>query len=603
MRDETTDISAMDPTTRPPRRPSPLRALAGLATLLVVMAMLAVGYAFWRLRPATTTPSDFLVIERPERLTTNGHAQLAAISPDGRYVAHVKNDPGSPSLWIREVATTNDVEIVTGGPVRYAGVTWSPDSSRVYYVTYEQNGPVGTLYSIPAQGGTPRKVLEDIDSRIEFSPDGTQFAFTRGYPAEGTAFVMLANADGSNVRKLAALEKPDQFLLAGPAWSSDGRTIVAAGRSVQNGLHSMLAAIDVATGNVSRLEGRWQAINDVEWVRGTDTFLVAAAEVGSSAHQVWQIQYPNGERRRIIHDLNNYSSLSLSNDGRKLVAVQAEAASNLFVSNANDAAHGQPITLGRGRGDGQLGLHWTSDGRIVFISAAGGRPQVWIANPDGSHIHPLTANPQEPVLGLGVSPDSRYVVFQRLAGRHTRIWRMKMDGSDQQLLTHGDLDLGPVPGPDGFVYFHRIVDGLPRTFRVPLDGGETVQVSEHPFRPIDVSRDGTQLLGVGWNAEAQRSVLALMPVTGGAPRLLGTIPAVAGTFSPDGKGVVFPVVDRGVVRLVVLDLETAKLTAIGAVPDIVFNVAYSPDGSRLVLARGGIISDVLLMTMRREGEE
>jgi Tol biopolymer transport system component len=585
------------------RRRSALRTLARAALVVVVAALLAVGYAFWRLRSDTGAVSDFLLIERPERLTTTGHAALAAISPDGRYVAHVKNDPGSPSLWVRQTATTSDVEIVKGGPVRYAGVSWSPDGNHVYYVTYEQAGGLGTLYSIPALGGTPQKVLDDVDSRIEFSPDRTQFAFARGYPAEGTAFVMLANADGSNLRKLAQLEKPDQFLLAGTAWSADGKTIVAAARSLQDGPHAMLAGIDVASGAVSTLEGRWQAISDIEWVKGTDTFLLAAAEAGSTSHQVWQIRYPGGERRRIVNDLNSYSSLSLSDDGRSLATVQTEAVSSLFVSNMDDAANGQQITRGRGRADGQVGLEWTRDGRILFISGASGRQQVWITDPDGSNMRPLTAAAQEPVLSLGVTPDGRYIVFHRLADRHMRIWRMRMDGSEQRLLTQGDLDQVPIPARDGIVYFHRIVDGIPRTFKVPVEGGEAVQVSEHAFRPIDVSSDGSQLLGVAWNAEAQRSSLAIMPAGGESPRLLPRIPAVAGAFTLDGKGIVFPAIDRGVMRLVVLDLASEQLTAVGAVPDIIFNGAISPDGKRLVLSRGGILSDVLLLTMGRQGEE
>lgn len=616
LRDELTDVgralserhdfsgvSAIPAASPPAPRGNALRALASAALLLVLVAVLAVGYTFWRLREGSGPVTDFLEIDRPERLTTTGNAALAAISPDARYVAHVKNDPGAPSLWVRQTATTSDVEIVKGAPVRYAGVSWSPDGNHVYYVTYEQNGGLGTLYMIPTLGGTPQKVLEDVDSRIEFSPDRKQFAFTRGYPAEGTAFVMIADADGSNVRKLAQLEKPDQFMLAGTAWSSDGKTIIAAGRSLHDGLHSLIAAVDVASGTVTRLEGRWQGINDLQWVKGTDTFLVAAAESGSPFHQVWQIKYPGGERRRIINDLNSYSSLSLSEDGRSLATVQTEAVSNLFVSNLDDASNGQQITRGRGRADGQTGLAWTRDGRILFISGASGRQQVWITDPDGRNMQLLTAAPQEPVLSLSATPDGQYIVFHRLSDKRMRIWRMKMDGSGQQLLTHGDLDQAPVAGPGGIVYFHRIVDGIPRTFKVPVEGGEAVQVSEHAFRPIDVSPDGSQLLGVAWNAQAQRSSLAIMPANGEPPRLLARIPAVVGRFTPDGQGVIFPVIDRGVMRLGILDLASDKATAVGAVPDIVFNGAISPDGKRLVLSRGVILSDVLLLTMRREGEE
>ena len=170
-------------------------------------------------------------------------------------------------------------------------------------------------------------------------------------------------------------------------------------------------------------------------------------------------------------------------------------------------------------------------------------------------------------------------------------------------MTEGDLDQGPVAAPGGLVYFHRIVNGSPRTFKVPVDGGNPTQIGDHHFRPIDVSPDGSQLLGLTWDGEAQRSALAIMPASGEQPpRLLARIPAFVGGFTPDGTGVVYPVIVRGGVRLDRLDLASGQVAPFGLVPDLVFNGAVSRDGKRLVLARGGILSDVLLLTMRRLGE-
>ena len=206
------------------------------------------GYVAWTNRAEVSGPVG-LEIERPTRLTNSGNAALAAVSPDGRYVAHVKNDPGAPSLWMRQTATTSDVQIVPPAPVRYDGVTYSTDGDYVYYVTYELTGGVGTLYRIAALGGVPQKILEDVDSRIAFSPDRSQFTFVRGAPETGTAWVMIANADGSDVRQLAQLPRPDIFSLNAPAWSDDGRTIVAPAQTLRDGPHAFIAAIDVASGD------------------------------------------------------------------------------------------------------------------------------------------------------------------------------------------------------------------------------------------------------------------------------------------------------------------------------------------------------------------
>ena len=67
------------------------------------------------------------------------------------------------------------------------------------------------------------------------------------------------------------------------------------------------------------MEGRWNSVVDLEWVQGTSSFVVAAAEPGVSTPQLWQITYPDGQRRRITNDLNTYSSVSLSGDARSMV--------------------------------------------------------------------------------------------------------------------------------------------------------------------------------------------------------------------------------------------------------------------------------------------
>jgi eukaryotic-like serine/threonine-protein kinase len=583
----------------PPRRRLRLAALAAAGVIL--LTAIAFTYSYLT-RPGSVRTDGFLAIDRPARLTNSGNAALAAISADGRYVAHVKDAARSPALWMRQTATASDVQIVAPQQVRYDGVTFSPDGNYVYYVTYTPSGGVGTLYRIPGLGGTPEKVLEDVDSRVTFSPDRRQFAFTRGAPAQGTAYVMIANADGTGVRQAAELKIPDQFSLNAPAWSSDGKTIVAPVQSLRNGPHALVAGIDVASGKITPLAERWNLVADLEWVPGTDTFMAVASELGQPVPQLWQIKYPSGERRRITSDLNSYASLSLSADATSLATVQTESVANLWIVDTADFRVATPLTEGRGRADGINGISWMPDGRIVFVSTAVNGQQAWIADADGRNVRQLTAAPQEPVFGVSATPDGRYIVFQRLADSHMRIWRMNADGSDQRQLTDGTLDLKPVAGPGGNVYFGRVVAGIPRPFKVSIEGGPAVALGEYHFRPTGISADGSQLIGVTWNPEQKRSVLALMPSSGGQPALLSKIPIFLGGLSPDGKAVMFPMPQAGGVQLNRYDIATDSITSVGTLPGFVFEGAMSPDGKRLALSRGEVLSDVLLLTMRPRGE-
>jgi predicted Ser/Thr protein kinase len=174
----------------------------GLRTGLI-MGVVGLAFAGWMVvrsthKAAPDAGTQPFAAERFTRLTTSGNASLAALSPDGRYVVHVKSEDGSSSLWIRQTATASETQIAPPSSSRYDGVTFSPDGNFVYYVIYGPTGAgVGSLFKIPALGGMPTKLVEDIDGGITFSPDGKRFAFVRGAPATGTAALIIANADGT----------------------------------------------------------------------------------------------------------------------------------------------------------------------------------------------------------------------------------------------------------------------------------------------------------------------------------------------------------------------------------------------------------------------
>ncbi len=573
----------------------PLKGLAIGGLVMVLLAAGAFGYSLWKNRGVTPAEGRF-EIDRLSRLTNTGNASLAAVSPDGRYVAHVKNDAGQPALWMRQTATTSDVPIVPAAPVRYDGVTYSPDGDYVYYVTYALTGGVGTLYRIAALGGAPQKVLEDVDSRISFSPDRARFTFTRGAPAAGTSWVMIANADGSEVRKLAALDPPDQFLLNGPGWSPDGRTIVAPAQTRREGTHSVVVAIDVESGAKTMLPHRWNGVGDLEWFPDGRSFVMAAAEYGPNSVQLWQITYPGDQRRKLTNDLNNYVSLSLSADAKSLAAVQAETVANLWVAPVANLSAAVQLTRGPNRGDGLGGIDWTPDGRVVYGSSASGRPQIWISKDDGSEVRELTTE-ADPAFAPSVTPDGRYIAFQRFSAGRIQIWRMKADGTEQTRITTGALDLSPVAAPDGFIYYNTPSAGAPRTFKVPIEGGSPVSLGDHYFRPTDISKDGTQLLGVGWDTQERRSSLAIMPVAGGPPHLVREVRAFVGGWGPDGRSITYPLPDKGNTRLLSYSPATGRTETIGTVAGNLFGASWAPDGKRLAMARGETTSDVVLITL------
>src|SRR5438094_10367846 len=69
------------------------------------------------------------------QLTTSGNAERPAISPDGKFVAYIQRDGNATSLWVRQTATTSNVQIVPPEPnVTIWAATVTPDGSFIDYV-------------------------------------------------------------------------------------------------------------------------------------------------------------------------------------------------------------------------------------------------------------------------------------------------------------------------------------------------------------------------------------------------------------------------------------------------------------------------------------
>ena len=195
----------------------PRKGAAVLVGALVLAAVALAGGAYWyRSRPERFNLENMQVT----RLTDNGKAGQIAISPDGRYVAWVVRDGELQSLWVRQVATGSDIQIVPPKIVYFTGVSFSTEGNYLYFAhSWENNFNFNALYQIPSLGGSPTQIAAYADTSAGFSPDGKQIAYLNGDPREGVWYLYLSNRDGSNVRTLAKIT-PKSVCLEGLAYRS-----------------------------------------------------------------------------------------------------------------------------------------------------------------------------------------------------------------------------------------------------------------------------------------------------------------------------------------------------------------------------------------------
>ncbi len=562
--------------------------------------------------PEATTAARAFGEVNLTRLTSDGNAGLAvAISPDGRYVAQAFIEQGRQGLRVRQVDGSATVQVVPPDDIQIRGATFTPDGNRLCYIAYKTGGGVATLFEVPVLGGTPRRLLEDVDTEPGFSPDARHFAFVRGFPGN-SAKLLVANADGTGERTLAVRQKPTEFLLTAAPWSPDGKVIAAAAYDKPLGKVALLA-MNPDTGAAQFIGSkRWDDVTAIRWLPAAAGLLITADDSGVNASgQVWLVDYPAGTVRRITNDLAAYSRLSLTADARTLVAIRSESHGSLWVAPA-----GQPDRAARVPGVHETmatdPIRWTADGRIVYSATVGGHCGIWTTRPDGGGLQQLTASSGAEG-SASVAPDNRHVVFQSTRDGGTRIWRMDADGDRQTPLTSGPADWSPmVSGDSKSVYYQRgDLPSLPM-YRVPMDGGAPTPFLQPADGtqlgtltacwPVWLSPDGTLLLVQCWDQNEGRTRRAVIAADGRSAARPVDVPisldrSDSWAWTPDGRAVTFVKMTGGAPSIWRHPIDGGTATRVSSVAagDPITAHAWSPDGKLLAMVRSITARDVVVL--------
>jgi Tol biopolymer transport system component/DNA-binding winged helix-turn-helix (wHTH) protein len=537
----------------------PVRA-AVIISVVALVGVTVLVYAIFRLsiRPETETArgrAPAFQSMKVTRLPATGTVNEAVISPDGKYFAYVSSEPGrqSMSVWIRQVGAASNMQqlVAPAEETFYGGLTFSPDSLHVYYGAARPGPQPPTLFRVPVLGGPPEKILEGFNipgpSPITFSPDGRSLAFVRGGNGDDLSLV-VANASGGNERVLVTRKPPVIFGL--PSWSPDGKIVACVYGSAERVQSSTpyigVTSFDASTGAETRITNeRWVGVSQISWLPDSKGLVLSASEEELSPSQIWQLDFPSGEARRVTNDLNTYLGASLTSDGSALVTVQTDRAPNIWVAPAGDATRARQITTGSGKFDGYYGVAWTPDGHIVYASVASGSWDIWTMNADGTGQRQLTVGARSNY-GPSVSADGRHIVFvSNRAGGAFNIWRMDADGSNPLQLTRGSGENFAHFTPDGrWVVYATIGFGQANAiWKVPIDGGEPIKLTDKPASWPFVSPDGKSFVCTyGGNDPLSTPKLAVIPIDGGEPTKLFDLPPTCNAntvWMPDNRGIAF----------------------------------------------------------------
>jgi Tol biopolymer transport system component/DNA-binding winged helix-turn-helix (wHTH) protein len=540
------------------------------------------------------TPYENLHISK---LTDSGNVGVMALSPDAKYVAHVVVESGRQSIQVRQIDGARGIEIVPPTNAFFLGITFSRDSSAVYYVSIQRSGLIATLYRVPVLGGTPLKIVADVDSPVTVSPDDKQVAFVRGVPDKHETQLVIATVADGKERILATRPDPRGFGLNGPSWSADGKLIATATANYAVDLNhdENVVVVNTATGAVDTLGSKiWGWLGQVAW---TGNNLLVTGWDGDPAlmsDQVWLLSYPSGQLRKLTNDVSGYDGISVSADSRTIAVTRSDSAGGFWVStdgvpmNASQIMHGTWGRMGR-----LYGMNWTPDGRLVYASARTGTPEIWVGNSDGGEQHQVTVDRNLSTMPV-MTPDGRHIVYLSRRGHERHVWRIDVDGSNAKQLTSTTGDDFPSITADGkwVLYSERETSSV---WKVPIEGGTPVLVRHNAFGPA-VSPDGEKL--ALFDILDDKSVgLTVLSIENGAvirqykDNRMG-FPVV---WTHDSKAVTFATEQDGIGNIWSLPISGGPAKQLtNWKSDRILRMAWSRDG-RLACERATVIRDVLLL--------
>ncbi len=589
----------------PPARAGRTASRGKLGWILVPIALASIaviGYAVIGSRNLVerSTAPILLAPLRTEKLSTDGATHHAVITLDGKNVVYTNRSRGRQSVWLRQLETSSNTEIISPSDDFYGGLSLSPDG-RFLYFTRTPRGTEGQLdiFRVSIFGGIPTRIISETQGWIDVSRDGKKISFVRCfYRDDDFCSLWIANADdGTGETMLAA--RPAPMRIGENRISPDGKTVAfAVGQSENQSNEFSLMAVDIET----RVERKLTAemffnIKGIAWLPNLTDVFFTASKIPDMRYRIWQVSTASGRAVPLTTDSENYATLSLDSEAKMLVSTRVDQDFRLNLYQTEDPSRPPQILADASA------IDFASNGRIAFSSVASGNNEIWTIGSDGGERRQLTNNDADDTTPV-FSPDGNSVYFSSNRSGEAQIWRMNADGSLQTQINTEEGGFPNFVSPDGAWLYY--LSARQRSLRrVSTVGGGDELVLAVKLNRVAFSPDGSRAAHSEKVGDKKNLVVISIPdgqtiarytVADVKTRLVGL------EWSADGKSLAYILSDSDLEKnsLWFLPLATGTPTRFAELgPGELAEQAgftLSPDGRRFAVGMGGWRHDAVLFT-------
>jgi Tol biopolymer transport system component/DNA-binding winged helix-turn-helix (wHTH) protein len=573
---------------------NPRRLTYAIGAVIVLFSAAVASFYFGTRRSSPGIP--VLSSEsRMESLSITGQVQHARISPDGKKVAYVARLNEGEGLWMRDLTTLTNIEMIPSSGGSYFGLTFSNSGDYLYFVRNDGHAKHPSTYRIPVGGGIPEVVVERTQGWISLSPDDRKIAFVRSHESyenpEIPYSLMVADIGGGPEKTLASVTRPNR--IAANAWSPNGKTIAfAVGQSEKGGEEFKIAEIDVETGNQRDLtDQHWFAVGGMIWFADSSGLLITAnSEVSQPAH-IWMVNRSENSARPLTRDSTNYVGLSMNSDGSLIVATTVVGDFRLETTALQPEY--RPSVLS----PAFESVAYAPDGRIVFSTNSNWQEDLWIMDKDGADPIQLTNDVHNDTRPL-VSPDGIYIFFASNRSGSYQVWRMNLDGSEPRRITKNEGGYPIYVSKDGNeIYF--MSSAQKNLWKIAPDDGTEELILEKAAHSRSVSPDGRFMANF---KHAEPPGIEITSLDNSVPeRLLPladkTMRPLRVKFSADGSSLIYAVRFQKNINIWEQPLDGRQPKLLSDLGDSgIMDFSISPDQKTVAAVRGKWKHDAVLIS-------
>ncbi|HET7214277.1 MAG TPA: winged helix-turn-helix domain-containing protein [Terriglobia bacterium] len=425
---------------------------------LAVSALVAAAAVLWSLRVSRRTfPTEF--VATPLTAYAGGEWE-PDLSPDGKMVAFSWDEGdrwGPTSVYVKMVSGNENA--IRVAPAESHCPAWSPDGNTIAFVY--ATGPQPGIYAVSPLGGAMKMLLGPgphtpvsgtlpRSCNLSWSSDGKWLLFSGVPPAApqaSRAIYKLSVQDGtvSRMTNPGTGEfgdfyphfSPDDKLIAFSRWTSadvaDAFVIPAVGGEPRRITHDNALLAGLA------------------WTADGKELVISSTRVGAIGSALWRVRLADSAIGQVAVPSPFAWQPSLSRRGSRLAYSTGNAGSD--ISEVSLQSNAPERSVYSSTFPDAVGCYSPDGSKVVFVSGRSGKAALWVAERDGSALMELVSG-----TAMGSprwSPDGKWIAYDAEPSANASLFILAPTGGAPRRLTDGKAkDIVPTWSRDShWLYF------------------------------------------------------------------------------------------------------------------------------------------------------